>query len=57
MLRAHDPIVNQRRVEPSVVTHHGLTGEDAELIVVLAACLHDTGIRCTGIIMSVTACL
>ena len=31
-------------VEPSVVTHHGLTGEDAELIVVLAACLHDTGI-------------
>lgn len=31
-------------VEPSVVTHHGLTSEDAELIVVLAACLHDTGI-------------
>ncbi len=31
-------------VEPSVVTHHGLTAEDAELIVVLAACLHDTGI-------------
>ncbi|MBW1780609.1 MAG: HD domain-containing protein [Deltaproteobacteria bacterium] len=31
-------------VEPSVVTHHGLTREDAELIVVLAACLHDTGI-------------
>jgi metal-dependent HD superfamily phosphatase/phosphodiesterase len=31
-------------VEPSVVTHHGLTNEDAELIVVLAACLHDTGI-------------
>ena len=31
-------------IEPSVVTHHGLTGEDAELIVVLAACLHDTGI-------------
>jgi len=31
-------------VEPSAVTHHGLTGEDAELIVVLAACLHDTGI-------------
>jgi metal-dependent HD superfamily phosphatase/phosphodiesterase len=31
-------------VEPSVVTNHGLTGEDAELIVVLAACLHDTGI-------------
>jgi metal-dependent HD superfamily phosphatase/phosphodiesterase len=31
-------------VEPSVVTHHELTSEDAELIVVLAACLHDTGI-------------
>jgi len=31
-------------VEPSVVTHHGLTSEDAGLIVVLAACLHDTGI-------------
>ena len=31
-------------VEPSVVTHHGLTSQDAELIVVLAACLHDTGI-------------
>jgi len=31
-------------VEPSVVTDHGLTSEDAELIVVLAACLHDTGI-------------
>ena len=31
-------------VEPSVVTDHKLTKEDAELIVVLAACLHDTGI-------------
>ena len=31
-------------IEPSVVTHHGLTVEDAEVIVVLAACLHDTGI-------------
>ncbi len=31
-------------VEPSVVTHHGLTPEDAELVVVLAACLHDLGI-------------
>ena len=31
-------------VEPSVVTDHGLTSEDAELIVVLSACLHDTGI-------------
>jgi len=31
-------------VEPGVVTHHDLTSHDAELIVVLAACLHDTGI-------------
>jgi metal-dependent HD superfamily phosphatase/phosphodiesterase len=31
-------------VEPSVVKHHGLSSQDAEVIVVLAACLHDTGI-------------
>ncbi|RMF33093.1 MAG: HD domain-containing protein [Chloroflexi bacterium] len=31
-------------IEPSVVAHHGLTVEDAELVVVLAACLHDLGI-------------
>ncbi len=31
-------------IEPSVITHHDLSVEDAELIVVLAACLHDTGI-------------
>jgi len=31
-------------IEPSVVTHHGLTDDDAEVIVVLASCLHDTGI-------------
>jgi len=31
-------------VDPSVITHHGLTVEDAEVIVVVAACLHDTGI-------------
>lgn len=31
-------------VEPSVVTNHGLTPDDAEVIVVLAACLHDLGI-------------
>ncbi len=31
-------------VEPSVVKDHGMSVEDAELIVVLAACLHDTGI-------------
>ena len=31
-------------VEMSVVTHYGLTQEDAEVIVVLGACLHDLGI-------------
>jgi hypothetical protein len=31
-------------VTPSVVTDHGLTTDDAEVIVVLAACLHDLGI-------------
>jgi uncharacterized protein len=31
-------------VTPSIVTDHGLTAEDAEVIVVLAACLHDLGI-------------
>lgn len=31
-------------VTPSIVTHHGLTADDAEVVVVLAACLHDTGI-------------
>jgi uncharacterized protein len=31
-------------VEPSVVAHHGLSIDDAEVIVVLAACLHDSGI-------------
>ena len=31
-------------IAPSVVKHHELTYEDAEVIVVLAACLHDTGI-------------
>ncbi|MBU0677770.1 MAG: HD domain-containing protein [Verrucomicrobia bacterium] len=31
-------------IEPSVVKHHGLTVEDAEVIVVLAAALHDLGI-------------
>lgn len=30
-------------VEPSIVSEHGLTNEDAELVVVLAACLHDVG--------------
>ncbi len=31
-------------IEPSVVTHHGLSQDDAEVIVVLGACLHDLGI-------------
>lgn len=31
-------------IEPSVVTDHELTEEDAEVIVVLGACLHDIGI-------------
>lgn len=31
-------------VEPSVVTHHKLAPDEAEVIVVLAACLHDLGI-------------
>ena len=31
-------------VKPSIVQHHGMTNEDAEVVVVLAACLHDTGI-------------
>ena len=31
-------------VEPGVVKNHGLEQEDAEVIVVLAACLHDIGI-------------
>ncbi len=31
-------------VEPSLVADHGLTNEDAEVAVVLAACLHDIGI-------------
>ncbi len=30
-------------VEPSVVTDHGLTTDDAEIVVALAALLHDTG--------------
>jgi metal-dependent HD superfamily phosphatase/phosphodiesterase len=30
-------------VEPSLVTHHELTAEDAEVVVFLGACLHDVG--------------
>jgi metal-dependent HD superfamily phosphatase/phosphodiesterase len=31
-------------VQPSVAANHGLTPDDAEVVVVLAACLHDLGI-------------
>jgi hypothetical protein len=31
-------------VQPSVVSHYSLTNDEAEIIVVLAACLHDLGI-------------
>ena len=31
-------------IEPSVVTHYKMSTDDAEVVVVLAACLHDTGI-------------
>jgi hypothetical protein len=37
-------LLAEAEIEPSVVTHHGLTANDAEVIVVLAACLHDIGI-------------
>jgi hypothetical protein len=30
-------------VQPSIVSEHGMTEEDAEVLVVLAACLHDVG--------------
>ena len=31
-------------VQPSIVKHYGMTNDDAEIVVVLGACLHDTGI-------------
>jgi len=37
-------LLMENGVQPSVVKDHGLTDEDAEVIVVLASCLHDTGI-------------
>lgn len=37
-------LLTEAEIEPSVVTHHQLTPADAEVIVVLAACLHDLGI-------------
>lgn len=37
-------LLSEAGVEPSSVAHHGLAAEDAEIIVVLGACLHDLGI-------------
>ena len=37
-------LLTEADIEPSVVTYHQLTRADAEVIVVLAACLHDLGI-------------
>jgi metal-dependent HD superfamily phosphatase/phosphodiesterase len=37
-------LLTEAGVEPGVVTHHQLTTDDAEVIVVMAACLHDLGI-------------
>ena len=34
-------------VQPGVVLNHGLTADDAEVVVVLAACLHDVGMAIT----------
>jgi uncharacterized protein len=36
-------LLTQHGVEPSVVTNYGMTLEDAELVVILAALLHDVG--------------
>lgn len=37
-------LLMKKNIKPSVVENYDLTNEDAELIVVLAACLHDIGI-------------
>jgi hypothetical protein len=37
-------LLTEAGVQPSVVIHHRLTPDEAEIIVVLAACLHDLGI-------------
>lgn len=37
-------LLTEAGIEPSVVSHHQLTTDDAEVIVVVAACLHDLGI-------------
>lgn len=36
-------LLEEAGIEMSVVAHHKLTSQDAEVIVVLAACLHDVG--------------
>ena len=36
-------LLTDRGVEPGVVTNYGMTNEDAEVVVVLAALLHDVG--------------
>jgi metal-dependent HD superfamily phosphatase/phosphodiesterase len=37
-------LLTEADIEPGIVTHHHMTTDDAELVVVLAACLHDLGI-------------
>jgi metal-dependent HD superfamily phosphatase/phosphodiesterase len=36
-------LLGEAGVDPSLVTQHGMTPEDAEVLVVLATCLHDVG--------------
>lgn len=37
-------LLGEKGIQPSIVTNHGLTAEDAEVVVFLGACLHDLGI-------------
>ena len=37
-------LLGESDIEPSILAHEGLTPADAEVVVVLAACLHDVGI-------------
>jgi len=37
-------LLDEANVQPSLVVNYGLTAEDAEVVVVLASCLHDIGI-------------
>lgn len=37
-------LLGESGIEPSILVHEGLTTADAEVVVVLAACLHDVGI-------------